>query len=177
MIDFPASPATSGQSAGELSPLEQAAQNGGYFDMALDLRAAGLDKEKAAFAAWFTVPADRRVPKTLAEFSALVGISERTLRKWRFTDWWRDYQIDNVGMGILLEPLAEIDRATAQAALYETGHVGIQARRQYYEELERRERRRKPLPDVTIDLTFNRALQKIYDDSSGNSEAQIIDAA
>lgn len=172
---FPASPATPGQPQADLSPLEQAAQKGGYFDMALDLRAAGLDKEKAAFAAWWAIPANRRVPATLAEFSKLVGISERTLRKWKFTDWWRDYQIDNVGMGILLEPLAEIDRATAQAALYETGHVGIQARRQYYEELERRERRRKPAPDVTIDVTFNRALQKIYDDSI--SDPEIIDAA
>jgi hypothetical protein len=147
-----------------LSPLEAAAQQGGYFDMALDLRAAGLEKEKAAFAAWYTVPADKRVPRTLGEFAALVGISERTLRKWKFSDWWRDYQIDNVGMGILLEPLAEIDRATAEAALLEKGHVGIQARRQYYEELERRERRRKPLPDMTIDVSFNRALQRIYDE-------------
>lgn len=168
---------TESNQAVELSPLEQAAQSGGYFDMALDLRAAGLDKEKAAFAAWWSIPADRRVPKTLGEFSKLVGISERTLRKWKFTEWWRDYQIDNVGMGILLEPLAEIDRATAQAALAETGHVGIQARRQYYEEIERRERRRKPLADVTIDVTFNRALQKIYDDSPGDLETEIIDSA
>lgn len=175
MSDFPASPATPGQGQDE-SPLETAAKSGGYLGLYLDLRAAGHPKEKAFFAAWSAAPRSKRQPKTEEQVSALVGISTRTLRKWKSQEWWRENRVDEIGMSILLEELDEIDRAMAQLAKTAKGPTGVASKKLYYDELHRRRNSLRPAPDMTIDITFNRSLQKIYDDSPDSTAAALESA-
>lgn len=110
--------------------------HGAWLDSYYDLRAAGLDWRKAAFAAWYNAPKASRRPGTMRELAALLNYaSEQVFYKWQKQDWFQELGIDNLRQSIFNKHMSDVDRATVAAAL--TGsHLD---RKLFYEQAQRSE--------------------------------------
>lgn len=149
---------------------EAQARSGGWLAAYLDLKAHGLHWKKAAFCAWFSASKSARLPKTLEDLAELLNYkSSWVFHKWKKQAWFRELGIDRLRESILLQHLADVDRRTIEAAL--TGTVAD--RRLFYEQI--REARPDIEADVSIDVTFKRALDKayrIYDSDEDSDETE-----
>lgn len=148
--------------------VEESAIIGGFRSQFVDLNASGLNPQRAFFVAWFNAPKDARKPKTQREVAELLGIREPTLSEWKHKKWFLDLNVGSWRTQAYLNFLADIDRKTLEAAL----NGGVADRRLFYEQL--REARPDIEADVSIDVTFKRALDKAYKiyDSEDSDETE-----
>lgn len=163
----------------ELFSIEQAALGvsdesgqvrGAWLDAYLDLRAAGLTWKRAAYAAWFNAPKSHRQPQTGRELATLLNLkSEQVFYQWQKQAWFRETGIDRLRQMIFERHIGDIDRATIQAALVETGAPGVAARKLFYEQA----KLAAPVEvDIPTDSNFERALKNAYGgerDANGDS--------
>lgn len=111
---------------------------GAWFDAYLDLKAAGLRWQQAAFAAWYNAPKAHRQPRTMRELAKLLNYkSEQVFYKWQGQPWFRELGIDELRQRIFQKFVADVDRKTIHAAMVEDGGAGVAARRLFYD-LDRR---------------------------------------
>ena len=107
---------------------------GAWLDAYLDLKASGLHWKKAVFVAWHSAPKATRQPRTMKDLATKLGYaSEQVLYKWKKQEWFKASGVDQIRETIFLDHLAEVDQVTINAALYETGRDGVQARKLFYE--------------------------------------------
>lgn len=116
----------------DLTPLEQAAisgekdadgdVSGAWLDMYLDLKASGLDKNKAAFVAWHAAPKKTRQPRTMAALAEILGYaSEQVFYKWKHQDWFKEAGVDKLRESVFINHVADVDRVTIAKAKSLTG--------------------------------------------------------
>ena len=139
---------------------EQVANEGGWLNAYLDLRSMGLPWKKAAFVAWDASPKQTRQPDTMLALAYLPNYkSEQVFYKWRQQDWYEQIGVNQLRMSIFTQHLAEVDRATIQAAVSGTH----QDRKLFYEQAGRGP---VVLPDFDTaqqtDAAFERALERAY---------------
>lgn len=119
----------------ELAALSADAPAGAWLDSYLDLKAAGLDWKKAAFAAWVNAPKSARQPRTMRELAALLNLkSEQVFYKWQQAPWFHEVGIDKLRQMIFQKFIGDVDRKTVHAAMVEDGSGGVAARRLFYEQ-------------------------------------------
>lgn len=154
----------------ELAALSPDAPAGAWLDSYLDLRAAGLDWRKAAFAAWTNAPKSARQPRTMKELAELLNLkSEQVFYKWQQAAWFRETGVDKLRQMIFQKFIGDVDRKTVHAAMVEDGSAGVAARRLFYEQ----SRLAVPVEvDLPADSNFERALRRAYgSDDNENSDS------
>lgn len=149
---------------------EKQAEKSGWLSAYRDLLAHGLHWKKAAFCAWFAAPKDARRPRTQEKLARLLNYkSVQVFYAWRKKAWFRDLGVDRLSESILTQHLADVNRAVIDAAL----NGNVNDRRLYFERLDRA--RPDIEADVSIDVTFKRALDKaykIYDSNEDSGETE-----
>lgn len=115
--------------------LETKKVEGAWLDTYLDLCAAGLHWKKAAFVAWYNAPKTSRQPETMRELAELLNYkSEQVFYKWQNADWFQESGIERARQSIFQRHIADVDRRTIGAALFEFGSAGVAARKLFYEQ-------------------------------------------
>lgn len=137
-----------------------ASPEGAWLDAFLDLKAAGLNWKRAAFAAWVNAPKATRQPGTMKELATLLNLkSEQIFYRWRNEPWFREMGIDHLRQSIFQKHIASVDRQTITQAITETGSPGVAARRLFYEQA----KLATPVEvDLPVDSNFERALLAAY---------------
>lgn len=138
---------------------------GSWLSLFLDLRASGLYWKKAAFAAWHAAPKHARQPATMRELAAALGYkSEQVLYKWKHQEWFRECGVSTLRQQLYLHHLPDVDRQTFEKAASPDGsHLD---RKLFYDQLQQalQDAVDPDAADVTVDVTFRRALEKAYGD-------------
>lgn len=118
--------------------IEKQATAGGWLDSYLGLKASGLFWKKAAFVAWYAAPKKKRKPENQEELAGLLNFkSPDVFQKWRHQDWFKALGVEKLRESIFVDNLVDVDRATIEAALNESGRAGVQARKLFYDLMER----------------------------------------
>ncbi len=129
--------------------VERIAKAGGWLNAYYDLRAHGVRWQQAAYAAWYSTPKSIRQPATGAELAILLGYkSDQVFYKWQKQAWFTELGIDRLRESVLLRNLADVDERMINQAIELEGAAGVQARRLYYEQLDKA----RPQAEVEDDL-------------------------
>lgn len=80
------------------------------------LLAEGWDADKGLVMAWRAVPRAYREPKTILEVAGLLGVSDRTIRKWFYNNPHMEARLKKIQFQYVLDRIPEAMEAMAEVA-------------------------------------------------------------